>query len=67
MFKAVKEFTLGDLVIAEGQEVKNPTARMKGLGLVVEVQETKVEKVKAEKPKKEKKTQEKFDATFSVK
>ena len=61
MFKATKEFTLGDQVIAEGQEVQNPSERMKELGLVVEVQEAKVEKaekVKAEKPKKEKKAQE---------
>lgn len=58
MFKAAKEFTLGDQVIAEGQEVQNPTVRMKELGLVIEVPdelEVKTEKVKAEKPKKEKK------------
>ena len=56
MFKAAKEFTLGDQVIAEGQEVQNPTVRMKELGLVIEVPdevEVKTEKVKAEKPKKE--------------
>lgn len=58
MFKAAKEFTLGDQVIAEGQEVQNPTVRMKELGLVIEVPdelEVKTEKVKTEKPKKEKK------------
>lgn len=55
MFKAAKEFVVDGLVIAEGQEVKNPTQRMKGLGLVVEVQDAPAQEPKAVKPKKEKK------------
>lgn len=58
MFKATKEFTLGELVILEGQEVKNPTERMFELGLVVEVKEAAAPAPKAEKPKKEKKVEE---------
>ena len=55
MFKATKEFTLGEQTIQVGQEVANPTARMIDLGLVVEV--TEVVETKTDKPKKEKKTE----------
>jgi hypothetical protein len=70
MFKAAKEFTFGDQVIAEGQEVKNPSVRMQELGLVVEVPdevEVKTEKVKTEKPKKEKKEVEKTEKVEETK
>ena len=63
MFKATKEFLIGDLLIAEGQEVVNPTQRMQDLGLVVEVQEVVEAPVKTEKPKKEKKEETKVDET----
>lgn len=64
MFKATKEFTLGETTIQVGQEVKNPTERMIDLGLVVEVVET-VE-TKTEKPKKEKKTEVKEEAKDEI-
>jgi hypothetical protein len=68
MFKAAKEFTIGDAVIAEGQEVKNPTVRMKELGLVVEVQDEQPEQeAKTEKPKKEKKEKKEVEKVEEVK
>jgi hypothetical protein len=63
MFKATKEFLIGDAVIAAGQEVVNPTQRMQDLGLVVEVQEVVEAPVKTEKPKKEKKEETKVEET----
>ena len=64
MFKATKEFLIGDTIIAVGQEVANPTQRMQDLGLVVEVQEVQEAPVaKVEKPKKEKKEDPKVDET----
>ena len=63
MFKATKEFLIGDTIIAEGQEVGNPTQRMQDLGLVVEVQEVAEAPTKTEKPKKEKKEETKVEET----
>lgn len=41
MFKATEEFVFMDRVVKAGDEVQSPTSRMKELGLVVEVVETK--------------------------
>lgn len=62
MFKATKDIAIGNTIVYAGEEVQNPTQRMKDLGLVVEVQET-VETVVqtaqvTEKPKKEKTVKE---------
>lgn len=62
MFRALKEFALGDRLVQAGEVVETASARMIELGLVEqitgEVQEVQTQVQKTEKPKKEKKAKE---------